>query len=362
MKFKLTLIVIFFTIVKGYSCSCTFKPEFKSQNDLNEYNFIAHVKITDIKKLEESNPDFIIHQMSFNILELYKGETRNNIIVTGSHKNYKEWTSCDLGEKIGDEWVVFGYRSKSNKMFTGYCTRSKRVKTADGYQNLNIPNKLTLNKKLKLLFLKEIIEKEYDGNRVEYYENGNKQLEEYYRNKKINGKRSLWYPDGVLQSTQNYKKGAKHGVFKWYSKKGKLIKVEKYKKGKNIDTTTTWGKTAVSPLKINVYSDLNNITKEEALKILTKKRIWKQYIYDKKGYTLYRVEYLHNGNKWKEYSYNKKTKFSIQKYYNMEAQLKTEIISRKHIRISLKEWNDLGKLTRTVLYDKKGKLIKKTEH
>ena len=334
-------------------------PDFKSQNDLKEYDFIAHVRVSDIQKSEKSSSENLIHKMSFEIIELYKGEKINSILVLGSNKLLEGWTSCDLGEEINDEWIIFGFSgSQSNDILTDYCTRSKRIKSSDGFQNLNSPYKITLKQKLQALFNNEIIDKLYNGTRIEYYKNGNKQLEEFYKKNKLNGERKLWYPNGNLQSSQNYKKGIKNGVFKWYSKKGDLIKIEKFKKDINIDTTTTWRKNSLSQLSINVYSDLNNITKEEAIKVLSKKHIWKQYVFDKKGNTIYSVWYLHNGYIYQEYTYDKKTKKSVKKYYNLKGKLKHEIVSIKHIKVSDKEWNDLGELTRLRLYDKKGILIR----
>ena len=35
-----------------------------------------------------------------------------NINVFGSNQLLKGSTSCDLGEKIGDEWIIFGYTNK----------------------------------------------------------------------------------------------------------------------------------------------------------------------------------------------------------------------------------------------------------
>jgi antitoxin component YwqK of YwqJK toxin-antitoxin module len=359
MKIKLTLIILFFSIVKSYSCSCDPKPAFESQDDLKEYDFIAHVKITNIKELENQDSDFLIHQMSFNILELYKGNELKDILVTGSNQLLKDWTSCDLGEKIGDEWIVFGYTNKKNELQTGYCTRSKKFKSSDGYENLSFPNKPNLKKRLQLLFDKEIIEESYNGNRIEYYENRIKKLEESYKKQKLNGIRKLWYPNGNLQSIQNYRKGYKNGVFKWYSKKGNLIKIEKFKKDINIDTTNIWRSSSVSRLSVSVYSDLNNVTEKEAFEILSKKHIWKQYIYDKKGNTLYSVWYLPNGDKWKEFKFDKKSKQSINKYYDLKGKIKSELITAKGKRVSEKEWNKLGELTKHKMYDKKGKLIKK---
>ena len=363
MKIKITFIILLFSIVKSYSCSCVPKPDFVTQDDLQEYEFIAHVKISNIEEIENKNSDYLIHSMSFNIIELYKGKGLKSILVSGSNELLKSWTSCDLGERIGDEWIIFGYkRNKTDKLETGYCTRSKKIKSSDGYENLSFPNKPSLKKRLQILFDKETVEETYNGKRIEYYQNGNKQLKEFYKNQKLDGERKLWYSNGNLQSIQNYRKGYKNGVFKWYSKKGNLVKIEKFKKNINIDTTNIWRSNSVSQLSVSVYSDLNNVTEKEAFEILSKKHIWKQYIYDKKGNTMYSVWYLPNGDKWKEFKFDKKSKQSIKKYYDLKGKLKSELITLKGKRVSEKEWNKLGELTKHKMYDKKGKLIKENSN
>lgn len=338
MKLKLTLFFLFFLILKSYPCECSFQSEFNSLDDLKNYEFIAHVKITNIEniKLEGS-----YHSMSFEIIELYKGEPLKSIIVFGSNRllknNYS--TSCDMSEKIGDEWVIFGYKFKrSEKLLTGYCTRSKKIKDSSGYEDLSYPYPDTktynLNQRLKILFNKKIIVKEYDGERKEFYKNGNQQLEEFYKNKKLNGKRILWFPNGVKESTQIYKKGLKNGVFKWYSKKGNLTKIEKFKRNKKIDTTI-------------VYYQGNK-----------KKNVKKYYIYNKKGNLIYYVWYRPNGNAYEEFIHNSKTKINTKKFFYSSDRLNLEYKTRKGKSISEKKWNRSGILTKFKIYDKNGKLIK----
>ena len=101
---------------------------------------------------------------------------------------------------------------------------------------------------------------------------------------------------------------------------------------------------------------------KEAFEILSKKHIWKQYIYDKKGNTLYSVWYLPNGDKWKEFKFDKKSKQSKNKYYDLKGKLKSELITVKGKRVSEKKWNKLGELTKHKMYDKKGKLLKENNY
>lgn len=236
MKALLTLPLLMLLSVKTLACHCEMKPDFRIKEDLAEYQFIAHVKISGIENVTSGTD---VHQMNFEVLEQYKGNAINKLLVFGSHPSLKGWTSCDLGEKVGEEWVIFAYYDAHLKQLkTDLCTRSRKTKDINGYQNLEYPNQQTLKKQLQLLFDKVQTEPKYEGKRVENYPNRQKQLEENYVNGTLNGKRTLWFPNGVLQSNQTYFDGKKNGIFEWYAESGNLIKIEKFDSDVRIDTTT----------------------------------------------------------------------------------------------------------------------------
>ena len=83
MKLKFSIFLFLYFSVKSLACVCNIKPEFKTLDDLQEYSFIAHIKIKDISKASLEPNDF--HQMSFDIIELYKGDSLSTISVYGSH-------------------------------------------------------------------------------------------------------------------------------------------------------------------------------------------------------------------------------------------------------------------------------------
>ncbi len=58
---------------------------------------------------------------------------------------------------------------------------------------------------------------ECEGEKVDYYANGNKRLEGYFEKGKPIGKLKMYYPDGTLKQLDRY------------NKKGKLIQSKKYK-------------------------------------------------------------------------------------------------------------------------------------
>ncbi len=338
MRLQITFLILILFSVKSLACSCVMKPDFKTKEDLNEYKFIAHIKINGVNQAENVETDSYVHQMTFEILELYKGENIKDILVSGSHSSLKGWTSCDLGERVGDEWIIFGYYNEHlKKLTTGYCTRSKKIKLINGYEDLKYHNQLTLKKKLQLLFDKKQEEPFYNGKRIEYYNNGNKQLEENYVNGVINGQRILWYPNKELQSNQYYSYGKKKGTFNWYSNKGNLIKIEKFRNDIPVDTTTIWRD------------------------ISSKRKVWIKRIFNKKGEILSKVVYRLNEEKESEVIYFPEDYKKIERCFHKNGSLREEVFTEKGIYTGIyKEWNENGKLIRSWEYDEKGKAKKET--
>jgi len=361
MRLQLTILILIIFSIKTFACSCRTKLDFKTKEDLNEYNFIAHIKITAIKKAENIDTDFKIHQMSFELLESYKGDILNTILVSGSHHSLKGWTSCDLGENVGDEWIIFGSDYQNGKLITGYCSRSKRIKSYTGYEDIKYPSQLNLKNKLQTLFDKVPKKIKFKGKRVKYYKNGNKQLEEHYSNGKIRGKRKLWYPNAVLQSKQKYKRGLANGTFEWYSSKGNLTKIEKFKNGFHTDTTTIWRKIDTSYLHLKIYSELNKLELNDAKNILSKRKIWIQRVYNDKGKMTSNVVYQLNGEKQNETIYfpmeNKQTVL----YYHKNGVLSSEMFRINYVNVgTYREWDENGKLTKSWEFDEKGNTKKET--
>jgi antitoxin component YwqK of YwqJK toxin-antitoxin module len=364
MRLKLTFVFLILFSVKIFACSCVMKSDFKTKKDLNEYSFIAHIKINGIKLAENIETDSYVHQMTFEILESYKGKEINNILVYGAHPSLNDWgwTSCDLGERIGDEWIIFGYYDKDfKKLTTGYCTRSERIKVFSGYEDVKYPNQLTLKKKLQQLFDKEQIEPKHEGKRIEYYQNGNKQFEENYENGVLNGQRNLWYPNEVIQSTQNFLNGKKNGVFKWYSGKGNLTKLEKFDHDIPIDTTIFWREIDTSYLHLKIYSDLNDVNLEQAKEILSKRKIWIERIYNDDGKILSNIVFRQNGEKEEETIYYPEQDKQIVRYFHKNGVLSSEMFREKGKTTGIyKDWDENGKLLRSWEYDENGEIIEET--
>ena len=63
------------------------------------------------------------------------------------------------------------------------------------------------------LFLRYLDMKQNKEVEVEYYDNGNKKYETYYKDGKKDGVSTVWYDDGTKESERHYKDGEENGVF-----------------------------------------------------------------------------------------------------------------------------------------------------
>ncbi|MBL7721657.1 MAG: hypothetical protein JNK98_06660, partial [Chitinophagaceae bacterium] len=106
---KLVVLLFFFSPAIAFACMCS-----NYHRDMNraikEYSFIAHVRIikkslpgkSDTSLVKQYYDPGSIRKVEIEIIELYKG-TKNTLIA--------EWgvgTSCDMGIRENEEWVLFG--------------------------------------------------------------------------------------------------------------------------------------------------------------------------------------------------------------------------------------------------------------
>jgi len=346
--------------MRAYSCSCITEKRLESKEDLKKYDFIAQVKITSINEASDENIEYYIYSLSFETLEIYRGESIKNILVSGSNKIFDRWTSCDLNLDIGDEWIIFGYKEKkTKKLITGYCTRSTKTKSFDGYENIKDPEKNSLTKKLNQLFDKKENVRNKNGKRLEYYKNGNLQLEENYKELVLNGSRKIWYPNGQLESNQYYKGGQKNGIFKWYSKNGELIKAEKFVKSKHVDTTFVWREIDTTDRRVRNYSKLKKITEEEGKSILSKRSLQSISIYNSSGECIKGEKYFINGTLREKNTFDTIKKHSTQRRFHLNGNLASLLIKDKsRNRIFSRKWDKNGDPVVVRGYDAEGNRVK----
>lgn len=361
-----TVGLLILAITKSYGCVCDLKPEFKTQEDLAEYAFISLVKILKIDSVEsQKESSFPIHRIEFQILALFKGKIINNILVHGGHQTIRNaWTSCDLGENVGEEWMIFAYVDQgTNKLLTHSCTRTFRYKKTDGYRYKGYGDEITTIDKLNAIFKKGYINPKYSGTHVEYYPNGQKELEEFYKNEKLHGPRLLWYPNGQIECRQNFRNGKRDGVAAWYSENGQLVSTRKYKKGLDSDTTIYWHRVDTSKQSLKSRTLFKKITEDSAQVLFSRIQISSKHIYNKKGKMIYSCSFERNGTLFSEafYTYKRNEKKGRVKYYHPNRAIKVETYTLNDIDFGIyREWDTNGNLTKSWEYDDKGRQIKES--
>lgn len=367
-KITLTIGVLFYVITESLCCVCNSKPDYHSKSDLLEYEFISLVRVSKIDSVE-NQPNNPIHRIEFEIIELYKGEKTNTILVDGGHRKVtKKWTSCDLGENEGEEWVLFAYYDKATKrLITHSCTRTFRYKNSDGYRYKGYGDEITGVEKLNLIFNGPTKKQKYEGIHIGYYQNGQKEIEENYKKGKHDGQRLLWYPSGQLESKQYFNKGKRNGIYEWYSKNGQLTTKEKFKNGHKIDTTTHWYEIDTSKLNLKLYTLINKVSRDSAINIFSTIQVWSTQIYNKKGELIYSIGYERNGVLDSEKICNPKKHMDTVRYYHTNGALKAEQYSIHNEKLRIykdvgiyREWDETGKQIKYWEYDKNGIQIKES--
>lgn len=71
-----------------------------------------------------------------------------------------------------------------------------------------------------------------DGPQVQYYPNGQKRLERFYKANRQVGKQTIWYEKGGKYSEANYENGLLHGMVTMWDESGKVLTQREYRNGK----------------------------------------------------------------------------------------------------------------------------------
>ncbi len=347
--------ILVLALSNSFGCVCDIKPDYKTQKDLAEYDFIALVRISDVALIDS------VHTMQFEIVQHFKGEMVKSLLVSGGHRKFGSWTSCDLGEDVGEEWLVFAYTDPtSRKLMTGQCTRTFRFRDAEGYHYRGDSDGYESINMLSAIFNKPVADTKYNGLRVEYYPNGNKELEEYYENGKRTGPRILWYPNGVVESRQHFELGKRHGVFEWYTRVGQLSNRETFRNDYPIDTTVYWHTADTFKLNVKLHSVMHNISEDSAKRALTKCSISSMHIYNDKGRFLHFIAYRRNGSVDNE-AITLKRGNTVRRYYHENGRLSEETFETKnYIPYGwFRRWDENGTLIYSRNCNEEGRSLKK---
>ena len=99
---------------------------------------------------------------------------------------------------------------------------------------------------------KNYINGKFEGEWLEYYENGQLKIKRNYKDDKLEGE-SLWYhKNGQLESKGNFKDDKKEGEWLHYRSNGKLWRKYYYKDGKK-DGNWTWYDTYGNLIRTEIY-------------------------------------------------------------------------------------------------------------
>ena len=214
----------------SFACMCPNLRFSVSEEELEEYDFIAYVFINDIIMKNETNIDSPRRRkyiLEIEILEKFKGEKTDSII------DYTRFSSCSLGYRKGEEWIVFANKDELGELFVGPCYQAIKYRKANGQRHGINSNGISSLNKLKAFYSHphpvRVFGDEYHET---FYKDGQQELKEKYINGKLDGERKVWYPNGQLMYSEYYKEGERHGDFRRFHSNGQLMYSEYYKEGK----------------------------------------------------------------------------------------------------------------------------------
>lgn len=219
------VIILFGQKTKACVCSDPFLT-IDSLPQLEEYDFIAHVKILDdqdYKKPTENNFGYI-GLLSIQIIELFKGKAIEVVL------EYSKNTSCDIGVSKGEEWILFG-RTTNDKIAIVACDRNEKYKKMNELRDWKYGSGFYELRQLRKLYQHPVTKYENEKH-IELYSNGQKEIEETYVNGKLNGERKIWYPNGVLFCKQYYINDSLDGKSEWFYPSSQIYDEDYYLKGK----------------------------------------------------------------------------------------------------------------------------------
>lgn len=263
MRLILISISLFLT-TSALGCICS-RYEFNSLQDIEKYQFIGLVKIDSIYILpEDTIRNQISYHTSFSIIELYRGDSLNELQVSGGNHNLniRRHTSCDIGLDPGEEWIIFAYVTPDSTLQTGYCTFSKLYRSKTGLRDWHYRRGFEeIEKVKKLLDIKDVIKPELNGEHIDRYPNGLIEVESQYKSGLLHGTRKIRYQNGSLMIKEDYVNGLRNGESVWFYENGTLKRKYTYQNSQPIDSCWNYHengqvsrKTFYAPLGQELYS------------------------------------------------------------------------------------------------------------
>jgi len=344
--------VLFGQNLKACICSDPFL-RIDSLPQLIEYDFIAYVKISDDQdyKKPSKNDYETIGQLSFEILELFKGEKINQVL------EYSKNSSCDIGVSKGEEWILFG-KKINGKISIVACDRNQRYKENDEQRDWKYGRGFYELKQLRTLY-EHPTHKFLNEKRNEFYRNGKIEIEETYVNGKLNGERKIWYPNGTLFCKQNYLNDTLDGKSEWFYSSGQIYDEDYYLKGRPCNVSRLYyDSTIEQSWKRSLIDDFYKT--EDSLKFVDN-RVQPQYetVFDSYGRAIISREYTRLGKIHKEETIDPDRKFRVVIYYHGNAAISSIMYSLNGKNFGhYQTYDENGFPDRGWDYDENGEVIK----
>jgi len=278
-----------FSAVPASACSCSGFLTIDSLSQLDEYDFIAHVAITDDQDDEKTSQNDLatIGLLRFNIIELFKGERIDKVF------EYQKNSSCDIGVSKGEEWILFG-KKRDGKMAIVACDRNMRYKAKNGLRDWKYERGFSELKQLKKLY-KHRGESFANGKHTAFYLNGKPEIEETYVNGKLSGERKIWYPEGGLFCQEFYVNDTLDGKSVWFYPTGQLYDESYYQQGKHSNVSRLYyDSTIVQEFKEHLIKFFYKT--EDSLNFVYRRvQVHYEAVYDSYGRSIINREYERTG-------------------------------------------------------------------
>lgn len=121
MKYTILLLLLCAPALSfSQSCVC-FRSDYL--NDYKESSFIAHVKVNSFT---ENNGVKNIDALTFDIIELFRGQSLNTMNIEQATGNGKDNATCRLYLRPGDELIIYA-KSNERGIYTSPCMRNTFV-------------------------------------------------------------------------------------------------------------------------------------------------------------------------------------------------------------------------------------------
>lgn len=143
MVLRLFLVCLFLiTRLIASACVCV-TDAFTAKNALSA-DYVALVKVVRVAAYQRQATKYAeqpYYTAEIQEVRRYKGEPRQQLVISGGLHSFNTWTSCDMGIDVGEEWLVFGTVEEATFVYA--CGYTTRFRATNGFQELQHREALT---------------------------------------------------------------------------------------------------------------------------------------------------------------------------------------------------------------------------